>query len=120
MSKIEVRDIWMMVPTVRCKGYCVDSCGPINMTKDERALLPEWFPGVEEMHNDNQANPDYHCPLLVDGKCSAYAVRPLVCRLWGAEESMPCPWRCSVVGGELSHAEGSSLMQLMLDTGGGL
>lgn len=35
------------------------------------------------------------CPLLTeDGRCSAYQVRPLVCRQWGVGEDMKCPWGC--------------------------
>jgi hypothetical protein len=34
------------------------------------------------------------CSLLVDGRCSAYAVRPLICRLWGSVASMRCPHGC--------------------------
>ncbi len=34
------------------------------------------------------------CTWLHEGRCSVYEVRPLICRLWGATEAMPCPFGC--------------------------
>lgn len=35
------------------------------------------------------------CALLRrDGACSVYVDRPLICRLWGVVETMPCPFGC--------------------------
>jgi hypothetical protein len=120
MSGIEIKDIWNMVPMVKCQGRCVASCGPIQMSKAERELLPEWFPSADQAMDEYTASKKHwHCPLLVDGKCSEYKVRPLICRLWGAEKSLPCPYGCEVIGGPLSHEEGSSLMQIIMEVGGG-
>ena len=120
MTKITVQDVWAMIPRVACRGLCQASCGPISMSKAERALLPDWFPSPGEMMDGQKEDPvGYHCPLLVDGKCSEYGLRPFVCRLWGAEETLPCPHRCKVIGGPLSHAEGTSLLQVIMEVGGG-
>lgn len=40
------------------------------------------------------AGEDYTCPALVDGQCSVYDDRPLICRLWGVTEGLPCPYGC--------------------------
>jgi len=31
-----------------------------------------------------------HCPLLIDNKCSIYAVRPFICRLYGHAKGLSC------------------------------
>lgn len=39
---------------------------------------------------------DGTCPMLTaDQRCSVYELRPLVCRLWGMSEQMPCAWGCT-------------------------
>jgi hypothetical protein len=123
-GRLTVQDVWAMVPSLKCKGLCTDSCGPIGMSKAEHELLEAEmpnFPSTAEMTSDFLDAPNhYHCPLLVEGRCSAYAVRPLVCRLWGVEETMPCPHGCVPAGGHLPHSEGSSLMQISLEAGGGV
>lgn len=36
-----------------------------------------------------------NCPHLSPiGTCSVYAIRPLICRIWGMVEAMPCEWGC--------------------------
>jgi hypothetical protein len=37
----------------------------------------------------------YACPLLKQGRCAAYALRPLICRAFGVVESMACPYGCA-------------------------
>jgi Fe-S-cluster containining protein len=32
------------------------------------------------------------CAFLVEGKCSIYNSRPLVCKLYGIEPKLPCPY----------------------------
>lgn len=34
------------------------------------------------------------CPALVKKRCSGYEGRPLICRLFGVAEGMPCPYGC--------------------------
>jgi Fe-S-cluster containining protein len=35
------------------------------------------------------------CPLLKAGRCSVYAIRPMICRLYGVTDEMPCPHGCT-------------------------
>lgn len=59
------------------------------------------------------------CPALTaDERCGVYEVRPMVCRLWGAAEPMPCPWGCRPAGGLLPAAESDRLMVQSLVVGG--
>ncbi len=78
-----------MVPSANCKGLCAESCGPIvpSFAEDMRIM---------ERHN---VSIDFDkttltCSLLKDGKCSIYEDRPLLCRLWGVVEKMPCVFGC--------------------------
>lgn len=34
------------------------------------------------------------CGLLKKGRCSIYANRPLICRLFGVAKELPCPFGC--------------------------
>jgi len=51
------------------------------------------------------------CPLLTaDKRCSRYDMRPLLCRLYGAVEAIPCPHGCTVTPGLLTNDEGRALI----------
>ena len=52
------------------------------------------------------------CPLLRHGRCTVYAQRPLVCRLWGVTESMECPHGCRPVR-YLKYAQGQLLLRMI-------
>lgn len=41
---------------------------------------PGRYPDTEEREQGDPSQYDHSCPLLVNGKCSVYAVRPAVCR----------------------------------------
>jgi Fe-S-cluster containining protein len=84
------------IPAMRnCKGLCHTSCGPIVMTPYEAAKI--------DHPNDMASDP---CPKLSPmGLCTVYEDRPLVCRLWGAIEAMPCVYGCMPEGGYLSLQE---------------
>lgn len=61
----------------------------------------------------------YRCPALgEDGSCRVHEVRPMVCRLWGAVASLPCPHGCTPDGGLLSDADGLDLLAASLQAGG--
>ena len=73
------------------------------------------------------------CPLLVDGKCSVYQIRPLVCRAHNSTDVTPCRLRYggldAAIEGELAPLEAkvavedglaSALKTLRLDHGFGL
>ena len=32
--------------------------------------------------------------LTAEGRCSVYSIRPLICRIWGAAEGIPCVFGC--------------------------
>lgn len=78
--------LYATMPGIECKGLCWGSCGPIGMSKAEHDRLVQI--------NDTPRQ-DLTCPLLTASKqCSAYEARPVLCRLFGVAEEMPCPFGC--------------------------
>lgn len=80
--------IYALVPELKCKGKCAGSCGPIGFMEAE----------VENMKAKHGAVPghlpDLTCSMLSGGRCTIYAERPLICRLWGNVRAMQCPFGC--------------------------
>jgi hypothetical protein len=99
----QLEALYAQIPDVPCQGHCIEACGPLGMS-------------AIEFHRIRRATPrrlvgkTVACPLLKDGRCTVYAVRPLICRLWGASETMVCPWGCRPAR-LLTIAEGDSLMR---------
>lgn len=100
--------IYRSIPTVACQGLCTQSCGPIDMSPEERRRIAAQGvtipPAAEALHAIISGEQTGDCPALADGRCSVYNDRPLICRLWGAVESMPCPHGCEVIPGLLMDA----------------
>ena len=98
---------WRRIPTMECKGLCTDSCSMVEASQMERAILRRHgfdLPPITEALTAYLRDGDYTCPLLKDGRCQAYSVRPTVCRSWGAVEGMPCPHGCVPKDGLLPDA----------------
>jgi hypothetical protein len=55
------------------------------------------------------------CELLVDGRCSIYQDRPLICRLYGVAEGLPCPHGCLSFK-TITMREGKDLQRLLEKT----
>jgi Fe-S-cluster containining protein len=91
-----LRALWATLPDVECLGQCWDACGPIRMTTPEHALTERaGFDIPDAAHNGNA----YLCPALTMLKqCAVYDVRPMICRLWGVSEHMPCNYGCRPAG----------------------
>lgn len=101
--------IYRAVPAVNCKGLCTEACGPILMSPTERRRIEDQ--GVDIPTPATYiANGDTECAALVNGRCIVYGNRPLICRLWGAVESMPCPHGCEVTPGLLMDAGAQTLI----------
>lgn len=81
--------IYDALPKVACRGLCVEACGPIACTSGE-ALRME-FAGGKPLAFDAET---LTCGYLRAGRCTVYAVRPFVCRAFGAVEGMRCPFGC--------------------------
>lgn len=84
----EIEAIYAALPALKCKGLCAESCGPILASEAETKRIQiraGQFPRPAK---------DLMCSALKEGMCSIYSIRPFICRIWGAEESMKCPWGC--------------------------
>jgi Fe-S-cluster containining protein len=78
-----------VIPPMRCDEGCGDCCGVVPATETE-------FRGVQRFIEEHAIVPaaslDGTCPFFQGGKCAVYAVRPLICRLFGhaADPMMTC------------------------------
>jgi hypothetical protein len=100
--RLELDALYAELPRLDCRGLCAESCGPIVTTRVEWQRIcraagyePKALVGVDGLT----------CPLLKDNRCTVYEVRPLICRLWGLVETMPCLWGCKPER-YLTHEEG--------------
>lgn len=102
------QDIYDKIPKIECKGLCGKGhnmcCGPIGCVSGEARLLEQYNgTSIQWLSLENNSvmmdmealAPSLQCPLLgLDGRCQAYDVRPLVCRLWGVVKEMQCHHGC--------------------------
>jgi len=105
-------DLYAQVPKMEgCDLSCWESCGPVPMGPTERARVEAALgaplePVVSLLHRNAM------CPALsAFGRCLVYDVRPLLCRLWGAVQGMPCPRGCRPVGGPLTDERARQLIE---------
>lgn len=119
----ELQELYDQVPEVECKGLCHTSCGPIRLSNRERTRIKE-ASGITVPDADPQDFPLGEIPdcpaLTADKRCGAYEVRPMLCRLWGAVESMPCEYGCRPKDGQrlLADEDGYRLIAESLSAGG--
>src|SRR5688572_3091327 len=95
-SQIDARlaALYAQVPQPNCKGLCSTSCGAISMHPRERQRIRDL--GVTIPHHQDALDTlihdgEYTCPALKDDRCTVYDDRPMICRLWGSVDGMPCP-----------------------------
>jgi Fe-S-cluster containining protein len=86
-AKAQLDALYRELPGLDCQRKCDSSCGPIAMTYVEWERIKKRV-GYEPVARS------IDCPLLSHGLCSVYAIRPMICRLWGIIETMKCPWGC--------------------------
>lgn len=118
-----LEDLYAMVPDARCKGLCAEACGPIPMTVLEARRLRKAghpIPHDEMATAQFVETGSYSCPALVDGRCVAYDVRPLICRLYGATDALRCEHGCRPEGGYLTRERASEIVQAVTIVGGGV
>lgn len=114
-----LEELYARVPPLECVGKCGHSCvSGIDMSEAERRRISEAGCNIPERHD---SQPGSGCPALTFlGTCSVYWIRPMVCRIWGAAESMPCPHGCGPADGRalLSAGEALELLVTSLEVGG--
>lgn len=92
----ELAEVYAAIPPVACKGKCQACCCPIGdfVTQLERARIKAKC-GVEPNGAEARANREPCNLLSADGRCTVHAVRPTICRVYGAETGLPCPHGCN-------------------------
>lgn len=92
--------IYAQLPTIACQRKCVACCGPVAVWPTERQRLEAATGRRFDVTLEQQ------CSYLdrINGLCTAYAVRPLICRVWGTMQRMACPHGCTP-SRQLSHEE---------------
>lgn len=71
----------------KCKN-CGECCGPVPINEIEGKAIREFL-----NKNKPKYNKEYNfllCKFRIDGKCSIYPVRPVLCRLMGVTRGMSC------------------------------
>jgi uncharacterized protein len=91
---LEIDKIYDSLPKLNCCKDCFDSCGVIPLFWAEWYRIEQRLGKPMPLADVNSPKFEGYCPLLVDKKCSVYEVRPIICRLWGLVEAMPCIFGC--------------------------
>ena len=107
-----LQDVYDAVPRIDCKGLCHGACGPVPATRREI----ETINAASLIPFGTRA--DGYCSMLAGGRCSVYAQRPLLCRLWGVLKKMRCPHGCEPERW-LSDAQSTELLEAAARLGGG-
>lgn len=82
-------ELYALVPKpVNCTGECWDSCGPIGYSIEEGERMSA---AGHRPANVGEPRSRLMCSALTtENKCMVYEARPMICRLWGVSEVMPC------------------------------
>jgi hypothetical protein len=101
----KMQAVYDQIPGIAdCQGTCWISCGAADMTPWERKRLTDAGHELTRQELALRSPWDFWCEALgPDGRCQAYAIRPLICRLWGTVDWLPCPAGCRPVGGWLPN-----------------
>lgn len=89
----QLDDLYAELPAIDCQGLCWDSCDRIDMSRAERRRIAA-DAGVEIPDGTKAAGPTLCVALTMFRQCGVYEIRPLICRLWGLIESLPCTFGC--------------------------
>ena len=83
--------LYASLPRLDCRGLCAEACGPIVMERNEMRRLTEANGGRRPFFDEFKSR----CSLLVNERCTQYAARPSICRLWGlVQGELECPHGC--------------------------
>ncbi len=103
--------LYAELPRMECQGRCANRCQTVlTMSRRERARL-------EEAHGEMTCDQWGWCKMFDSGRCKAYPIRPMFCRLWGLTEDMRCPYGC-VPDRYLTPQEGAMFLRKADEIGG--
>lgn len=113
----QLEEMYAGLPSLECMGLCEQSCGEhVDASQVERRRLLRAGVDLDAVTEDGS------CPALSRvfgvGRCSVHAIRPMICRLWGLSDAMPCPHGCVPVGGRIGDEQAMRAMLASLQVGG--
>jgi Fe-S-cluster containining protein len=118
-------ELYDQVPELDCKGLCYTACGIIECSTREHERIKQvggvQIPTMAEFLARDRAGETITCPALsAVGRCTVYEVRPMICRVWGSAEGMPCPYGCMPKDGAalLTDPEAYELLGDAIEAGG--
>lgn len=116
----QLAELYARIPRIPgCDGRCWTSCGPVDMSDRERQRIRAAGTRITPYRQALASSERFWCDALSgDKRCAVYDLRPLVCRLWGAVESMPCVYGCTPEGGYLPDIEAYRLIAESMRIGG--
>ena len=106
----KLRQIYRQIPRATCTSGCGECCGVISPSLAEIRAVKEYCAGrgIDFREFTDVVGAD--CPYLTtDRCCEIYPVRPFLCRLLGAAESLPCPLGRCTCGKPLKAVQASHL-----------
>ncbi|MEV4748984.1 YkgJ family cysteine cluster protein [Streptosporangium sp. NPDC049248] len=113
-----LEELYAKVPDAGCKGLCQEHCTTIAGGRREAQRmaeagfhLPTSVAVLLREARSSAAAAEPCAALGDDGRCRVYEVRPLICRLWGSTEGMPCEHGCVPEGGRLTDVEAALLIK---------
>ena len=116
----ELQKLYDQIPAIPdCDGRCWTSCGPVGMSDRENQRIRKAGIKITPYQQAMAKIERFWCEALTEDKrCAVYEMRPMICRLWGAVEGLPCVYGCVPEGGWLSDAEGYRLIAESRRVGG--
>jgi Fe-S-cluster containining protein len=115
--------LYAQLPAIACKGLCAIGCGAVSLTDLEARRLqlvshikPRTVPGT--VTDGGAPRSAERCIYLRHDRCTVYAARPLICRVWGVVRMLSCPRGC-VPDRWLSDLEFVRIAQAIERLGGG-
>lgn len=82
----EIKFFRKRIPVFECVKNCHDCCGPVTTSSFEISMLP-----LKTDAEHESALAELSCPYLGKNGCEVYDERPLICRLFGTTQKLPCP-----------------------------
>jgi len=122
-KKRKLEAVYAEVPDVPCKKLCSNQCTMIPVTDIEMTMIKEAsvrnfefvrVPGNPTLVMSPDPTHPTKCPALVGTRCSIYESRPLICRMYGAAEGLPCSHGCKPDGDLLKKKRAAELVRILM------
>jgi hypothetical protein len=89
-----LEEIYKNLPAIACQGKCQSCCTVIGLAPVEKSFLHQNGIGLPIARYSEEYDHLMCSYLTQAGRCKIHVHKPLICRLWGLTETMPCPFGC--------------------------